>query len=69
MKSYMPPLVSLAIALALPAAAQQVRCDGPQSPKLGSYPETFICPGQHKGLESGRVRGGAQAIAMRCQRC
>ena len=30
MKSHMPPLVGLAIALALPAAAQQMKCDGPQ---------------------------------------
>jgi uncharacterized protein (TIGR02246 family) len=30
MKSYVPPLVGLAIALALPAAAQQMKCDGPQ---------------------------------------
>ena len=30
MKSYVPPLVGLAIALALPAAAQQMKCEGPQ---------------------------------------
>jgi uncharacterized protein (TIGR02246 family) len=30
MKSYMSPLVGLAITLALPAGAQQTKCDGPQ---------------------------------------
>jgi ketosteroid isomerase-like protein len=30
MRSYMLPLVGLAITLALPAAAQQMKCDGPQ---------------------------------------
>ena len=30
MKSYMSPLVGLAFIVALPAAAQQMKCDGPQ---------------------------------------